>query len=64
MATVSFKDATRVYPGADHPSVDRLNLDIDDGEFMVGRTIRLRQVHLAPHARGPGGDQRRSHLDR
>jgi multiple sugar transport system ATP-binding protein len=35
VATVSFKDATRVYPGADKPSVDKLNLEIDDGEFMV-----------------------------
>src|SRR4051812_50091840 len=35
VATVSFDDATRVYPGADHPSVDKLNLDIGDGEFMV-----------------------------
>ena len=35
MATVSFKDASRVYPGADHPAVDKLNLEIGDGEFMV-----------------------------
>ena len=51
MATVSFKDATRVYPGADHPSVDKLNLDIDDGEFMVlvgpsgcGKSTSLRML--------------------
>ncbi|HEY3406767.1 MAG TPA: hypothetical protein VGK53_01200, partial [Propionicimonas sp.] len=25
MATVTFNDATRVYPGADHPAVDKLN---------------------------------------
>ena len=35
MATVSFDNATRVYPGADTPSVDALNLDIADGEFLV-----------------------------
>ena len=51
MATVSFKDATRVYPGADHPSVDRLNLEIGDGEFMVlvgpsgcGKSTSLRML--------------------
>ncbi len=51
MATVSFKEATRVYPGADHPSVDKLNLDIGDGEFMVlvgpsgcGKSTSLRML--------------------
>ena len=51
MATVSFSDATRVYPGADHPSVDKLNLDIGDGEFMVlvgpsgcGKSTSLRML--------------------
>jgi multiple sugar transport system ATP-binding protein len=51
VATVSFKDATRVYPGADHPSVDKLNLDIGDGEFMVlvgpsgcGKSTSLRML--------------------
>ena len=51
MATVSFRDATRVYPGADHPSVDKLNLDIGDGEFMVlvgpsgcGKSTSLRML--------------------
>lgn len=51
MATVSFKDATRVYPGADHPSVDKLNLEIGDGEFMVlvgpsgcGKSTSLRML--------------------
>ena len=46
-----FKDATRVYPGADHPSVDKLNLDIGDGEFMVlvgpsgcGKSTSLRML--------------------
>jgi multiple sugar transport system ATP-binding protein len=35
MATVTFDKATRVYPGADHPSVDQLDLQIEDGEFLV-----------------------------
>jgi multiple sugar transport system ATP-binding protein len=51
VATVSFVEATRVYPGADHPSVDKLNLDIADGEFMVlvgpsgcGKSTSLRML--------------------
>ena len=51
MAAVQFRDATRVYPGADHPSVDKLNLDIGDGEFMVlvgpsgcGKSTSLRML--------------------
>jgi multiple sugar transport system ATP-binding protein len=51
MAGVLFKDATRVYPGADHPAVDKLNLDIGDGEFMVlvgpsgcGKSTSLRML--------------------
>jgi multiple sugar transport system ATP-binding protein len=35
MATVTFDKATRVYPGADKPSVDKLDLEIGDGEFLV-----------------------------
>ena len=51
MATVSFKDACRRYPGADHNSVDKLNLEIGDGEFMVlvgpsgcGKSTSLRML--------------------
>ena len=51
MATVTFSDATRVYPGADHPAVDKLNLEIGDGEFMVlvgpsgcGKSTSLRML--------------------
>ena len=51
MATVSFQDATRVYPGSDHPAVDKLNLEIGDGEFMVlvgpsgcGKSTSLRML--------------------
>ncbi|NIK55588.1 ABC transporter ATP-binding protein [Kribbella shirazensis] len=51
MATVSFKGATRVYPGTDLPAVDNLDLDIEDGEFMVlvgpsgsGKSTALRML--------------------
>lgn len=51
MATVTFDNASRVYPGADKPSVDALNLDIADGEFLVlvgpsgsGKSTALRML--------------------
>ncbi|MCI7552171.1 MAG: sn-glycerol-3-phosphate ABC transporter ATP-binding protein UgpC [Actinomycetaceae bacterium] len=51
MATVKFENATRVYPGADKPAVDSLNLDIKDGEFLVlvgpsgcGKSTSLRML--------------------
>ncbi|TCN37305.1 multiple sugar transport system ATP-binding protein [Kribbella orskensis] len=51
MATVSFKGATRVYPGTEAPAVDKLDLDIQDGEFMVlvgpsgsGKSTALRML--------------------
>ncbi|WP_405063006.1 sn-glycerol-3-phosphate ABC transporter ATP-binding protein UgpC [Kribbella sp. NBC_01505] len=51
MATVSFKGASRVYPGTDAPAVDQLDLDIQDGEFMVlvgpsgsGKSTALRML--------------------
>jgi multiple sugar transport system ATP-binding protein len=51
MATVSFNEATRIYPGSDHPAVDKLNLEIGDGEFMVlvgpsgcGKSTSLRML--------------------
>ncbi|MGI8456665.1 MAG: ABC transporter ATP-binding protein [Propionibacteriaceae bacterium] len=51
MAAVSFIDATRVYPGGDTPAVDKLNLSIDDGEFVVlvgpsgcGKSTSLRML--------------------
>ena len=51
MATVTYKEATRIYPGSDHPAVDKLNLEIGDGEFMVlvgpsgcGKSTSLRML--------------------
>jgi multiple sugar transport system ATP-binding protein len=51
MAAVSYVDATCIYPGNATPSVDNLNLDIQDGEFMVlvgpsgsGKSTALRML--------------------
>ncbi|GAB77838.1 carbohydrate ABC transporter ATP-binding protein, CUT1 family [Austwickia chelonae] len=51
MATVRFEQATRTYPGNDKPSVDSLDLDIADGEFLVlvgpsgcGKSTSLRML--------------------
>ena len=51
MATVTFDEATRLYPGNDKPSVDKLNIDIADGEFLVlvgpsgcGKSTSLRML--------------------
>ncbi|BCW04695.1 sn-glycerol-3-phosphate ABC transporter ATP-binding protein UgpC [Arthrobacter sp. NtRootA1] len=51
MATVTFDNATRLYPGTDKPAVDKLNIDIADGEFLVlvgpsgcGKSTSLRML--------------------
>ncbi|MDR1237128.1 MAG: sn-glycerol-3-phosphate ABC transporter ATP-binding protein UgpC [Propionibacteriaceae bacterium] len=51
MATVTYKDACRIYPGTDHPAVNNLSLEIGDGEFMVlvgpsgcGKSTSLRML--------------------
>ena len=51
MATVTFDKATRIYPGNDKPSVDQLDLKIQDGEFLVlvgpsgcGKSTSLRML--------------------
>ena len=51
MAEVSYREATRIYPGTKAPAVDRLNLTIDDGEFLVlvgpsgsGKSTALRML--------------------
>ncbi|KAB1661122.1 sn-glycerol-3-phosphate ABC transporter ATP-binding protein UgpC [Pseudoclavibacter sp. CFCC 13796] len=51
MATVTFTSTTRVYPGQDHPALNHLDLEIDDGEFLVlvgpsgcGKSTTLRML--------------------
>ena len=51
MATVSFKAATRLYPGTPRAAVDALDLEIKDGEFLVlvgpsgcGKSTSLRML--------------------
>jgi multiple sugar transport system ATP-binding protein len=51
MATVTYDNATRVYPGTEKPAVDALDLHIEDGEFLVlvgpsgcGKSTSLRML--------------------
>ena len=51
MANVTYTDATCTYPGAESPAVDKFNLEIADGEFMVfvgpsgcGKSTSLRML--------------------
>jgi multiple sugar transport system ATP-binding protein len=51
MSTVTFDQATRVYAGQEAPAVDRLQLEIEDGEFLVlvgpsgcGKSTSLRML--------------------
>ncbi|MDR2799000.1 MAG: sn-glycerol-3-phosphate ABC transporter ATP-binding protein UgpC [Bifidobacteriaceae bacterium] len=51
MATVSFKNVQKIYPNNETPSVDNLNLEIKDGEFLVlvgpsgcGKSTSLRML--------------------
>jgi multiple sugar transport system ATP-binding protein len=51
MATVTFREASRIYPGTDSPAVDRLDLEVGDGEFLVlvgpsgcGKSTTLRML--------------------
>jgi multiple sugar transport system ATP-binding protein len=51
MAEVVFESASRIYPGTKQPAVDRLNLTIPDGEFLVlvgpsgcGKSTTLRML--------------------
>jgi len=56
MATVTFDQITRVYPKSSTPAVDRLSLEINDGEFLVlvgpsgcGKTTSLRMLAGLEH---------------
>jgi multiple sugar transport system ATP-binding protein len=51
MASVSFEQATRRYPGTHRPALDRLDLTVGDGEFLVvvgpsgcGKSTSLRML--------------------
>ncbi|MDT5363963.1 MAG: multiple sugar transport system ATP-binding protein [Mycobacterium sp.] len=51
MASVAFEKASRRYPGADRPALDRLDLTVGDGEFLVlvgpsgcGKSTSLRML--------------------
>ncbi|NQX12099.1 sn-glycerol-3-phosphate ABC transporter ATP-binding protein UgpC [Microbacteriaceae bacterium VKM Ac-2855] len=51
MASVTYDSASRIYPGATRASVDKLDLDIADGEFLVlvgpsgcGKSTSLRML--------------------
>ena len=51
MATVTFKGATRIYPGSTKPALDKLDLEVRDQEFLVlvgpsgcGKSTCLRMI--------------------
>ncbi|WP_061962924.1 ABC transporter ATP-binding protein [Demequina aurantiaca] len=51
MATVTYDGASRIYPGTERPAVDKLNIEIADGEFLVmvgpsgcGKSTSLRML--------------------
>ena len=51
MASVTFDKATRLYPGGTRPAVDKLDLEVADGEFLVlvgpsgcGKSTSLRML--------------------
>ncbi len=51
MAEVQFKEASRIYAGSETPAVDRLSIDIPDGELLVvvgpsgsGKSTALRML--------------------
>jgi multiple sugar transport system ATP-binding protein len=51
MASVTFEKATRIYPGTDIAAVHELDLQIEDGEFLVlvgpsgcGKSTSLRML--------------------
>src|ERR1700712_5711950 len=72
MATVSFRNATRLYPKSERPAVDALDLASADGEFLVlvgpsgcGKSTSLRMLAgLEEVDRGEIliGDRRVTHL--
>jgi len=72
MATVSYDNATRLYPSSERPAVDALDLHITDGEFLVlvgpsgcGKSTSLRMLAGLEDVDGGAiriGDREVSHL--
>lgn len=72
MATVTFDKATRIYPGSERPAVDALQIDIEDGEFLVlvgpsgcGKSTSLRMLVSLEDVNGGAiriGDRDVTHL--
>jgi phosphate transport system ATP-binding protein len=65
MATVTFAKASRIYPGSTTPAVNELDLEVNDGEFLVlvgpsgcGKSTFLRSINrmnaLLPGVRHEG----------
>ncbi|QNG20602.1 sn-glycerol-3-phosphate ABC transporter ATP-binding protein UgpC [Rhodococcus triatomae] len=59
MAPVTFDRATCLFPGSDRPAVDGLELEIEDGEFLVlvgpsgcGKSTSLRMLAGLEHVHG------------
>src|SRR5699024_10283984 len=51
VASVTYETASRIYPGTERPAVDSLDLEIEDGEFLVlvgpsgcGKSTSLRML--------------------
>ena len=49
MASVVFSQASRIYPGTTKPAVDKLDLTVNDGEFLVLVGNRLRKIYITSH---------------
>ena len=65
MASVVFENASRIYPGTTKPAVDKLNLTVNDGEFLVlvgpsgcGKSTFIRCINrlheVVPHTKVSG----------
>jgi multiple sugar transport system ATP-binding protein len=59
MAAVTYEQATRIFPKSDRAAVDRLDLDVHDGELLVlvgpsgcGKTTSLRMLAGLEHVDG------------
>ncbi|QDY77525.1 ABC transporter ATP-binding protein [Streptomyces qinzhouensis] len=72
MASVTFDKATRLYPGSTKPAVDQLEIEIEDGEFLVlvgpsgcGKSTSLRMLAGLEDVNGGSiriGDREVTHL--